>query len=71
MSILRGCPSELISIVGMSPGWPKELLSTTSAETEELLMVVTWPLLLQDCVLRTKLGNNMGDMSEYATCGFA
>ena len=55
----------------MSSGWPKELLSNISAETEELLIVVTWPLLLQDCVLRTKSGNNMGDMSKYATCGFA
>ena len=71
MSILQRCPSGPISIVGMGAGWPKELLSTTSAEIRELLMVVTWSLLLQDCVLRTKLGNDMGDMSKCVKCGFA
>ena len=69
--MLRRCPYGLISIANMGSGWPKELLSSISAETRELLMVVTGPLVLDDCVLRTKPGNNMGDRSKYATCGFA
>ena len=34
-------------------------------------MVVTWPLLFPDCVLRTESGSDMDDVSKCATCGFA